>query len=63
MRLSVKYIRINEYTHCPEEVPEETQYGFWRIIEHTGAGWFPWPDFYSTKEKAIEVMEKWLSKS
>lgn len=57
MRLSVKYLRTNEYTHDHEEVPPGTLYGFWRVIEHTGAGWFPWPERYISKQKAEAQME------
>lgn len=56
MNLSVNYLRTNEYTHCEEEVPEGTQFGFWRIVEHTGAGWFPWPGLYETKKEAERAM-------
>jgi hypothetical protein len=64
MNLSIHHLRTNEYTHCEEEVPEGThngmkrprQYGFWRIVEHTGAGWFPWPGLYRTKKEAERAM-------
>lgn len=56
MNLSVHHLRTNEYTHCEEEVPEGTQFGFWRIVEHTGAGWFPWPGLYQTKKEAERAM-------
>lgn len=58
MQLTIAHLRQNEYTHCEEEVPEGTQYGFWRIVEHTGAGWFPWPGLYETRERAQRAMAK-----
>ena len=61
MKLSIKFLRLNEYNLGEEEVPEGTQYGFWRIVEHTGAGWFPWPDLYMTREGAEKVMQKHLA--
>lgn len=56
MKLSVAHLRLNEYTHCEEEVSEGTKYGFWRIVEHTGAGWFPWPGLYETRDRACKAM-------
>jgi hypothetical protein len=61
MRLTLKFLRLNDYTHCEDEVPEGTQYGFWRIVEHTGAGWFPWPGLYEDKERARAIMEAHLA--
>lgn len=61
MKLSIAFLRTNEYNHCEEEVPEGTQYGFWRIVEHTGAGWFPWPDDFDTREaaqKRLDILSK-----
>lgn len=52
MRLTVKFLRTNPYTHDDVEVPEGTPYGFWRVCEHTGAGWFPWPGLYHGKADA-----------
>ena len=52
MLISIQHLRINSYTHVPEIVPEGTEFGFWRIVEHTGAGWFPWPELYDTKKAA-----------
>ena len=52
MLISIRYIRENTYTHVPEIVPEGTEFGFWRIVEHTGVGWFPWPELYYTKRAA-----------
>ena len=57
MNLSIIHLRTNEYTHCEEEVPAGTQYGFWRIGEHTGAGWFPWPGLYQTKKEAERAIQ------
>lgn len=58
MKLSVKHLAKNEYTHCYEEVPEGHRYGFWRIVEYTGAGWFPWPSLYTSKENAEKALKK-----
>lgn len=52
MKLSIKHLRTNEYTQNDEEVPEGTRYGFWRVIEHTGAGWFPLPGLFMTRADA-----------
>jgi len=60
VNLSVKHLRINPYNQNPEEVPEGTEYGFWRIVEHTGAGWFEWDGLYKTKEEAETAMKKAL---
>jgi len=62
MKLSIHHLRTNPYTHCEEEVPEGTQYGWWRVVEHTGAGWFPWDGIYETRKKAEEAMEKALER-
>ena len=51
-QFSVKHLRMNEYTHNEEEVPEGTMYGFWRVVEHTVAGWFPLPGLFVTRESA-----------
>lgn len=58
MKLAVKNLRINEHTQDDEEVPAGTRYSFWRIVEFTGAGWFPWPTLYPTREMAKERVEK-----
>jgi len=58
MELSIKHLRTNPYTHDEEEVKPGTQYGFWRIIEHTGAGWFPWPSLYGSRREAEAALEK-----
>jgi hypothetical protein len=60
MRLSLKYLRTNPYTLDYEPVPVGTIYGFWRIVEHTGAGWFPWPGIYTTREDAQTAMDRAL---
>lgn len=60
MKLSVKHLRTNDYTHDHEEVSEGTLYGFWRIVEHTGAGWFPWPTLYMTRTKAHDALQRAL---
>jgi hypothetical protein len=57
MNLSIKFLRLNEYTHADDEVPPGTQYGFWRIVEHTGAGWFPWPRLFHTRERAQKALD------
>ena len=41
MRLSVKCVERNEYTGDDHEVSPERPFAFWRVVEHTGAGWFP----------------------
>lgn len=51
-RFTVKHLALNEYTHCEEEVFKGHPYGFWRVVEHTGAGWFPWPNLYTTQQAA-----------
>jgi hypothetical protein len=56
MNLSIKHLALNSYTHCEDEVPEGHMYGFWRIVEHTGAGWFPWPTRYTSKEAAEKAL-------
>jgi hypothetical protein len=56
MKLSIKHLKTNEYTLCEEEVPEGTKYGFWRIVEHTGAGWFPWPELYTSEDDALRYV-------
>ena len=58
MRLSVKHLRTNPYNQNEEEVPEGTLYGWWRVVEHTGAGWFPWEGIYETRDKAIARMNQ-----
>lgn len=63
MTLSVKHLRLNEYTLCEDEVPEGTQYGFWRIVVHTGAGWFPWPGLYTSRERAEKVLAEISTRS
>ena len=60
MKLSIKHLRLNEYTHGDDEVGEGTKYGFWRIVEHTGAGWFPWPPLFSTRDAAEKELLKIL---
>ena len=62
MRLSVKHLRTNEYTHDDDEVPEGTPYGFWRIVEYTGRFWFPWPGLHHTREQAERAMHACLEK-
>ena len=52
MKLSIKYLKTNPYNQYEEEVSEGTEFGFWRVVEYTGAGWFPWPEHYETKEQA-----------
>lgn len=59
MKLTIEHLRTNE-AGDHEEVPEGTLYGIWRIVEHTGAGWFPWPDAYASKEKAEEARAAYL---
>jgi hypothetical protein len=61
MKLSLKFLRLNDYTHCEEEVKEGTIYGFWRIVEHTGAGWFPWPGIYESRERAQKILDAHIS--
>lgn len=56
MRLSVEHLTEDTYDHAPKIVPEGTIYGFWRVVEHTGAGWFPWPGIYTTREAAEKAM-------
>lgn len=58
MRLSVKHLQNNACTHGHDEVKPGTQYGFWRVVEHTGAGWFPWPRRFKTKQQAKKAIEK-----
>lgn len=58
MLLTIKHLRTNEYTHADEEVPPGTLYGFWRIVEHTGAGWFPWPDLFATEDAARSALDR-----
>lgn len=60
MRLSLKHLRLNPYTHCDDEVPEGTEFGFWRIVEHTGAGWFPWPHLFTSREAAEKKLARIL---
>lgn len=60
MKLSVKYLRINPYNQNPEEVPVGTEYGFWRVVEHTGAGWFEWEGLHRTEEEAEAAMKRAL---
>ncbi|MHC4278219.1 MAG: hypothetical protein ACYSTI_13010 [Planctomycetota bacterium] len=55
MKLSIKNLRTCEYSQKVSEAPEGTEYAFWRIVEHTGAGWFPWPDLYTSQEKAWQA--------
>lgn len=62
MQLSIKHLRLNPYTHCDDEVRPGAEFGFWRIVEHTGAGWFPWPSLYSSRERAQSVMDAILAK-
>jgi len=62
MKLSIKHLRLNESNHNDEEVPEGAEFGFWRVVEHTGAGWFPWEAFYSTRKAAEKGMKRALSK-
>jgi hypothetical protein len=62
MQLTVAHLRLDPYTHCEEPCPEGTEYGFWRVVEHTGAGWFPWPGLYTTKEAAEKAKSLALSK-
>jgi len=61
MRFSLKHLKTNEYTHDDEEVPEGAEFGFWRIVEHTGAGWFPWPELYATEAAATDALDRWLA--
>jgi hypothetical protein len=61
-QFTTKYLRLNDYTFCDEEVPEGTEFGFWRVVEHTGAGWFPLPSLYSSKEEAKKACEFWNAK-
>jgi hypothetical protein len=63
MRLSVKHLRMNEYSHTEDEVPPGTKYGVWRVVEHTNAGWFPWPGLYDSKAGAERAMKKALEKT
>lgn len=56
MRLTIKHIRTNPYNGNEEEVPEGTEYGFWRVVEHTGAGWFPRPGLYTSREEAESAL-------
>ena len=60
MQLSVKHLKLDPYNHNDVEVPEGTPYGFWRVVEHTGAGWFPWPGLYSSKARAERAVERAL---
>lgn len=57
MRLSVKHLRRKEYGG-EDEVKPETQHGSWRVVEHTGAGWFPWPKRYDSKQQARKAIDK-----
>ena len=57
-QLTIKHVRQNQYTHAEEEVPKGTAFGFWRIVEHTAAGWFPWPALYHTRKAASEALER-----
>ena len=52
MMLSIKCLRANEYSHNEEKVSDGAEFGFWRVVEHTGAGWFPWPAHYTTEGAA-----------
>jgi len=58
MRLSVKHLRTNPYNQNEEEVPEGTPYGWWRVVEHTGAGWFPWHGLYHSKASAEAMVKR-----
>ena len=58
MNLSVKHLRQNEYSRTEEEVPEGAQYGAWYVVEHTRAGWFPWPARYSTRDEAERARDR-----
>ena len=55
---SIKHLKLNEYTLNYEEVSEGNLYGFWRIIEHTDAGWFPWYEIYTDKAIAQAKVDK-----
>ena len=58
MKLSIKHLRLNETTLDYTEVPEGAEFGFWRVVEHTGAGWFPWGGTYETREAAEAKMKR-----
>ena len=51
-QFTIKHLQLNEYTHCEDEVSEGTAYGFWRVVEHTGAGWFPLPAHHQDRAGA-----------
>ena len=62
MNLSVRFLKLDFYTHGPEEVPPGTHFGFWCIMETTGAGWFPWPARYTTKAVAEQALKTILAR-
>ena len=62
MQFSVKHLRDNPYNGDHEIVSEGTEYGFWRVVEHTGAGWFPLPGFFDTRLGAEKAKRKYEEK-
>jgi len=62
--LAVKRLTVNPYTLQSEEVGEDSPYGVWKIVEQTGAGWFPWADAFGSKESAtaqmLRVLGEWF---
>ncbi len=63
MTFSIKHLRTNAYNHNHEEVPVGTPYGFWRVVEHTGAGWFPLPAHYTEKGQADRALAQYERES
>ena len=62
MTLSIKCISVGPYGGEENEVTPGTEYSFWRVVEHTGAGWFPWSEYYATEYNAEEARLAALAK-
>lgn len=55
-RFEARCLRENEYTLAADDAEPGTPYAFWRVVEHTGAGWFPWPGLYTDKAECERIV-------